>query len=64
MDLIPAVASGVALVVCGLAWWLLIQEVERGYPPSRSSLAAVVLLGASVWPLLVFSTAIWRLLMA
>ena len=55
-------ASGLALILCGLAWLNLVRDVGRGYSSSRCSLAAVVLLGASIWLVMVFPFAFRHLL--
>ena len=46
------IASAFALFLCCLAWFNLLRDVERGYSPSRCSLAALLLLGATIWPVL------------
>jgi hypothetical protein len=58
------IASGFAMVLCFLAWFNLVRDVERGYAPWRCSLAAVLLLGASIWPACVFASAVRHLVFA
>lgn len=57
-----AIGSGLALALCLLAWLNLVRDVGRGYSSSRCSVGAVVLLGASIWPVLVFPFALRQLL--
>lgn len=58
------IASGFALVFCCLAWFNLVRDVNRGYAPRRCSVSAVLLLDASIWPVLVFIGAVGHLLFA
>ena len=44
------IAAGFALVLCCLAWMNLIRDVERGYAPNRCSIAALVMLIATIAP--------------
>ena len=44
------VASPIAVIMCMVAWYNLICDVGRGYSPDRCALAAVLLLGASIIP--------------
>ena len=47
-----ALSSASGVVLCTLAWINLVRDVERGYPPPRCSVAALVLLTCSISPAL------------
>jgi hypothetical protein len=45
------IAAACGLLACSAALWNLIRDVERGYSPSRCSLAAVILFFAFASPI-------------
>jgi hypothetical protein len=56
------IAFSLALFLCLRAWLNLIRDVERGYPPWRCSLAAILLVGPSIGSLFVPVSAVRHLL--